>query len=169
MKTTRLLAALSLAFAATGVAFAQTVAKADADRLAAIAQANLAEIAAGKIAVEKSANPDVKAFAQKMIDDHTTGLDETKKVAAAKNITLPTAPDAAHQKMVANLQKLSGAEFDKAYIKQGGVADHAKVHAKLKKDMTSAKDADIKALVTKLEPIVAEHGDMAKKLQDTLK
>ena len=171
MKTNRLLAALSLAFAATGVAFAQnaTVDKADADRLAAIAQANLAEITTGKIAVEKSTNPDVKAFAQKMIDDHTTGLDDTKKVAAAKNITLPTAPDAAHQKMAANLQKLSGTEFDKAYIKQGGVADHAKVHAKLKKDMTSAKDADIKALATKLEPIVAEHGDMAKKLQESLK
>ena len=53
--------------------------------------------------------------------------------------------------------------------KQGGVADHAKVHAKLKKDMTGAKDADIKALATKLEPIVAEHGDMAKKLQASLK
>ncbi|KQQ36228.1 hypothetical protein ASF61_08575 [Duganella sp. Leaf126] len=171
MKTTRLLAALSIAFAAAGMASAQTatVAKADADRLVAIAQANMAEVAAGKIAVEKSTNPEVKAFAQKMIDDHTTGLDETKKVAQAKNVTLPDAPDAAHQKMAADLQKLSGAAFDKAYIRQGGVADHAKVHAALKKDMTSAKDADIKALAAKLEPIVAEHGAMAKKVQGALK
>lgn len=177
MNTTRLLAALTLVSAFTaagtvvGTASAQnaTVAKADADRLAVIAQANMAEIATGKIAIEKSTNPDVKAFAQKMIDDHTTGLDETKKVAEAKNITLPTAPDAAHQKMAANLQQLSGTDFDKAYIRQGGVADHAKVHAALKKDMNSARDADIKALAAKLAPIVAEHGAMAKKVQAGIK
>lgn len=172
MKTTRLIAALTLAFAATGIAAAQTsatVAKADADRLVAIAQANLAEVAAGKIALEKSNNPEVKSFAQSMIDDHGKGLDETKKVAEAKNVTLPTEPDAAHKKMAADLQKLSGAAFDKQYVSKAGVADHAKVHAALKKDIAAARDADIKALVTKLEPTVAHHGEMAKQLNATLK
>jgi putative membrane protein len=44
------------------------------------------------------------------------------------------------------------------------VQDHAKVHAALKSDIANAKDADVKALVSKLEPVVAHHAAMAKKL-----
>ncbi len=170
MSHTRLYAILAASFAIANVASAQTtVAKADADRLTAIAQANIAEVAAGKMALDKSSNADVKSFAQMMIDDHSKGLDETKKVAAAKNITLPSEPDAEHKKMAADLQKLSGAAFDKQYVSKAGVADHTKVHAALKKDIASAKDADIKALASKLEPTVAHHEEMAKKLDATLK
>jgi putative membrane protein len=170
MHNTRLYAVLAASFAIANVASAQTaIPKADADSLIAIAQANIAEVAAGKMALDKSSNVDVKSFAQMMIDDHSKGLDETKKVAAAKNITLPSEPDAEHKKMAADLQKLSGAAFDKQYVSKAGVADHTKVHAALKKDIASAKDADIKALASKLEPTVAHHEEMAKKLDATLK
>lgn len=172
MKTTRLFAALAVAFAFANTASAQSaagLAKADADRLVAIAQANMAEVAAGKIALEKSSNAEVKSFAQQMIDDHGKGLDDTKKLAATKNLTLPSEPDAAHKKMAADLQKLSGAAFDREYVNKAGVEDHAKVHAALKKDIASAADADVKALATKLEPVVAHHGEMAKKLKASMK
>lgn len=169
MKTTTLLAALSLGLAVANSASAQSIAKADSDRLNAIAQANIAEVEAGKIALEKSSNADVKQFAQMMIDDHGKGLEETKAVASAKNLTLPTEPDAAHKKMAEKLKTLSGAAFDKEYVSKAGVADHAKVHAALKQDIAKAKDADVKALATKLEPTVAHHGDMAKKLNAAIK
>lgn len=170
MNKLRLVAILASSFAITNLASAQTaIAKADADRLVAIAQANLAEVAAGKMALEKTSNADVKAFAQMMIDDHSKGLEETKKVAAAKNVELPSEPDAEHKKMAAELQKMSGAAFDKHYASKAGVADHNKVHAALKKDMADAKDADVKALAGKLEPTVARHEEMAKKLNAALK
>jgi putative membrane protein len=172
MKTTRLFAALAVALAFANTAYAQaaaSLAKADADRLVAIAQANMAEVTTGKIALEKSSNADVKAFAQQMIDDHSKGLEDTKKVAAAKNVTLPSEPDAAHKKIATDLQKLSGAAFDREYVNKAGVDDHAKVHAALKKDIASANDADVKGLATKLEPIVAHHGEMAKKLKASMK
>ncbi|MFC3377051.1 DUF4142 domain-containing protein [Rugamonas sp. CCM 8940] len=143
--------------------------KSDANRLIAIAQANLAEVAAGKMASEKSNNPDVKAFAQMMVDDHSKGLEETKKVAAAKNVTLPAEPDAAHKKMAAHLGTLSGPAFDKEYVSKAGVADHIKVHAALKDDIANAHDADVKALASKLEPTVAHHEEMAKKLNSAMK
>lgn len=169
MKSTQLLAILTIGCAAANGASAQTLNKSDTDRLNAIAQANIAEVAAGKMALEKSSNPEVKQFAQMMIDDHGKGLDETRKVASAKNVTPPAQPDAAHKKMAADLQKLSGAAFDKEYVSKAGVADHAKVHAALKDDIAQAQDADVKALATKLEPIVAHHGDMAKKLNASIK
>jgi putative membrane protein len=172
MKTPMIAAALILGAAATQFASAQTSAalnKTDTSRLVAIAQANIAEVEAGKLAVEKSSNADVKQFAQTMIDDHGKGLEETKKVADAKKVSLPTEPDAAHKKMAADLKKLSGAAFDKAYVSKAGVADHTKVLAALKDDIANASDADVKALASKLEPTVAHHKDMAEKLNAAVK
>lgn len=180
MKTTHLLAAMVLGVATLPYALAQNPAaekssasagidKADANRVTAIAQANIAEVAAGKLALDKSTNPDVKQFAQMMIDDHSKGLDDTRTLAAKKNLSLPNEPDAAHKKMAADLAKLSGAAFDKEYVGKAGVADHAKVLAALKDDIANARDSDVKALATKLEPTVAHHGEMAKKLNASLK
>ena len=143
--------------------------KKDTNRLVAIAQANLAEVAAGKMASEKSTNPAVKTFAQMMIEDHSKGLDETKKVAEAKNVTLPTEPDSEHKKIATELSKLSGSVFDKEYVSKAGVADHTKVLAALKEDIANAQDPDVKALASKLEPTVAHHEDMAKKLNSAMK
>jgi hypothetical protein len=42
-------------------------------------------------------------------------------------------------------------------MKQAGVQDHKTVHAKLMAAAKKAKDADVKALVEKTEPVVAQH------------
>jgi putative membrane protein len=173
LKPVQILFAAALATSACGLALAQPagtqINKADADRLVAIAQANIAEVEAGNLALEKSSNADVKAFAQMMIDDHSKGLEETRKVAAAKNVTLPSEPDAAHKKLAAELKALSGSGFDTAYVTKAGVADHTKVHAALRKDISAAQDPDVKELAAKLEPTVAHHLAMAKKLGATPK
>jgi predicted outer membrane protein len=125
--------------------------------LKAIAQANIDEIEAAKLAQSKSQNEQVKTFAQQMIDDHTKALNETQQVAQQKGVTLPTEPDAKHKAMATKLQAMSGAEFDKAYMSQAGVSDHKAVHSKLVSAAKKAKDSDVKALAQKLEPIVAQH------------
>jgi putative membrane protein len=171
-KSQIILGAIALSATLSQLAFAQSSAplsKEDSVRLTAIAQANIAEVDAGKLALQKSSNGDVKAFAQLMIDDHTKGLEETKKVAAVKNLTLPTEPDAAHKKMAEQLKALETSNFDKEYVDKAGVQDHTKVHAALTADMKDAKDADVKALATKLEPTVAHHLAMSKKLKAALK
>ena len=122
-----------------------------------IAQANIDEIEAAKLAQSKSQNDQVKSFAQQMIDDHTKGLNDTQQIAQQKGVTLPTEPDAKHKAMAKKLEAMSGPAFDKAYMAQAGVADHKAVHSKLKSDIKKAKDPDVKALAEKLEPIVAQH------------
>jgi len=119
--------------------------------------ANMAEVEAGKMAVAKSQNADVKAFAQQMIDDHSKALTDVQSLAQAKGVTLPTELDAKHKAMAAKLDKLSGDKFDKEYMKNAGVADHKTVHATLMKDQKAAKDADVKALAGKMLPTVEQH------------
>jgi predicted outer membrane protein len=129
----------------------------DAGILKDMAMANMAEIEGGKMAQSKGQSAEVKAFGQQMIDDHTANLNEVKTLAQARGVTLPTEPDAKHKAMAAKLEKMSGADFDKAYMKQAGVQDHKTVHAKLMAASKKAKDAEVKALVEKTEPVVAQH------------
>ncbi len=140
--------------------------RADQAMLKQMAQAQIDEIATAKVALDISKNDGVRKFAQTMVDDHSKALDSITTLARSKNVTLPTAPDVSHKAAVTTLRKMSGDAFDKAYIRQAGVADHTKVHAALQKGMANAKDPDLKALVTSLEPTVAQHLDSAKNLQN---
>lgn len=71
--------------------------------------------------------------------------------------------------MVEQLKVLSGSSFDKQYTDKAGVQDHTKVYSALKDDLTAAKDADVKALATQLEPRVALHLTMSKNLKSAFK
>jgi putative membrane protein len=141
---------------------ATTLGKADQKAVVDMAIANMAEVDAGKMAVGKTQNAQVKSFAQKMIDDHTKALGDVTTLAQSKGVTLPTEVDAPHKAMAAKLDKLSGDAFDKAYMADAGVSDHTKVHAKLKGFASKTKDADVKALAAKMLPTVDEHLQMAK-------
>src|SRR5437868_5338811 len=57
-----------------------SLSKGDQKALVGMAQANMAEVAAGKLAQSKSQNDQVKSFAQQMIDDHTKALTEVQQV-----------------------------------------------------------------------------------------
>ena len=149
--------AACLGLLAAGAATAQNLGKDDQRFLTSLAQANVNEVAAGTIALQKATSPEVKSFAQKMVDDHTKGLQEVQQVAQAKNVTLPTEPDAKHKKMADRLNALSGEQFDKTYLANAGVNDHKAAHKLVTDARQKAKDPDIKALAAKLEPTIAEH------------
>ena len=151
------LAIITAALLGALTAQAQNLAKSDQQMLEQLAQGNMAEIEAGKIALQKSQNAEVKAFAQQMIDDHTKGLQEVQSVAQAKGVTLPADVDAKHKAMASKLNGLSGDAFDRTYLSRAGVSDHKKTHALVQKVQANAKDADVKALGAKLEPTVAQH------------
>jgi putative membrane protein len=142
-----------------------TVSKKDQKIMREMAQSNIAEIEAGKIALTKSQNDKVKSFAQKMIDDHTKVQQDLQQVAQAKGVTLPTEPDAKHKAMAIELSGLSGDKFDRRYMAQGGLADHKKTHRLLERAQSKATDPDVKNLATKTQPVVEEHLSMAQQMQ----
>lgn len=146
-----------LALAAANASYAQSLNKGDQQILNDLAQANMAEVATGKLALQKSESADVKKFAQQMVDDHTKGLQAVQDVAKAKNVTLPSEPDAKHKKMADHLNSLSGAAFDKAYLENAGVKDHKEAHAKVVGAQKQATDPQVKALAAQLQPTIDQH------------
>lgn len=142
---------------AAGATGSSSLSKADSKAITDMAMVNMAEVEMGKLAQSKSQNPEVKTFAQQMIDDHSKALQEVQTVAQSKGVTLPTELDAKHKAMSAKLEKLSGDAFDREYMKVGGLASHKEAHALLQKNQKAAKDPEVKALATKMLPTVEQH------------
>lgn len=111
-----------------------------------MAQANINEVAAAVLALDKAQTSEVKTFAQKMVDDHGAALTKVKTVAQKKGVELPTEPDAAHKALNSRLENQRGDAFDKMYMEYAGVKDHEKVLSKLKSDASKIDDPDVKAL-----------------------
>ena len=109
----------------------------------------MAEVEMGRLALQKSSNDGVKQYAQKMIDDHTMAGDELKQLASMKGVTLPMQADTKQMAMMAKMEKLSGMDFDKMYIKEAGVKAHQDMEKLFMKESMSGKDMDAKAWAAK--------------------
>jgi putative membrane protein len=103
------------------------------------ADGGMAEVAAGKMAQEKSTNAAVKEFAGMMVNDHTGANTGLKDLAMKKNVTLPDTVSTDHQKAAADLAKKSGKDFDKAYMDMQ-VKDHEKTVDLFEKGSKNVKD-----------------------------
>ncbi|WP_457282026.1 DUF4142 domain-containing protein [Polaromonas sp. P5_D5] len=143
------------------------LAPADKGMLDDLAQANIAEIESGKMALEKSQNAEIKKFAQQMIDDHNSALAEVQALARAKGATLPDGPGVMAKTKATAMKALSGNLFDTEYAKRAGVGDHEATIKLLNKIQKDAKDADLKALAGKMLPKVEAHLEMAKAVVPT--
>jgi putative membrane protein len=120
----------------------------------------MAEVELGKLAQQNASSADVKAFGQRMVDDHSKANDELKTIAQKKNITLPTEMDAKNKALHDRLAKLQGAQFDKAYM-QAMLQDHRKDVNDFKHESMSGSDPDVKQFATKTLPTLEDHLKMA--------
>ena len=127
----------------------------------------LAEVQLGTLAKEKAASDEVKSFANRMVTDHGKANDQLKSLAASKGVALPADTDKDHKKKMDKLGKLTGPDFDRAYMKEM-VKDHKKDVSAFRKQAKSAKDADVKSFAAQTLPTLQEHLAMAQKTSDVV-
>jgi putative membrane protein len=96
-----------------------------------------------------------------MVDDHSKAGDELKSLAASKSVTLPMDVGKDNKSIMDKLAKLSGADFDREYMKHM-VKDHNTDVALFEKEAKSGKDAETKAWAEKTLPTLREHQTMAR-------
>ena len=158
---------------AAAVAWGQGAKVSDAQIAEIVVIANMVDIDAGKLAESKATNPDVKAFAERMVTDHTAVNKSAKELVTKLHVTPEASPTSDALKKggednVAALKKLSGAAFDKAYIDHE-VAYHEQVLSALDKTLIpDATNPELKALLVKVRPAFEDHLEHAKKLQAEL-
>jgi putative membrane protein len=140
---------------------------ADSNFLMKAAEGNMAEVQLGQLAKDKATNSSVKDFAQRMIDDHGRTLTEIKKMAGDKAVTLPDKLSAKDTATKDRLSKLSGAQFDRAYITDM-VSDHRTDVKEFEQHAKTGTDPDVKAFAGKTLPVLQEHLRMAESIHSEL-
>jgi len=140
---------------------------ADVNFLMKAAQSNMAEVELGKLATQKASHEAVKQFGQTMVDDHTQANSELKQIASSKNIDFPTGIASKHQAIVDRLSKLSGAEFDRAYMSEM-VKEHKQAVTSFKQEAATGADPDVKAFAAKTTPTLQQHLQQAEAIHSEL-
>jgi putative membrane protein len=155
-----------------GTLLASSLAKAappddDKQFLSTAAQSDMNEIKLSQLAETKASSPQVKAFAKKMVTDHTKLETQMKPFATKWSLTPPAGLDPDHQAVYDRLSGLSGPDFDKAYM-TGMAQDHHKALDAFTTEAQSTQDAQFKAAVLKGKTVVAGHTTMADNLQSKM-
>jgi putative membrane protein len=133
----------------------------DQDFFKKAAESNLAEIQIGQLAQQKASSDDVKQLAQKLVTDHQANMQQLQQLAQKKGVTLPDKPDSKHAAMLAKMQNMSGADFDKAFTKSQ-VKDHQKNIDLFSRQASQAKDPDVKSYASQTVDSLHQHLDSAR-------
>ena len=132
----------------------------DKQFLTKVSQGGFDEIKFSELAETKSTNPQVKAFAHKMVVEHNALAAQMKPFADAWGITSPTSLDADHQAEYDKLSGLSGMEFDKEYMNIME-KDHHDALNLFNEEAKTSTDAKFKVAVMHGQSVVAAHTHMA--------
>jgi len=124
---------------------------------------NLTEILTSRLALQKSSNAAVRAFAQQMITEHTRAQNELNAIAALKGVRLTDKPGPDQRLLYNRLTTLSGAAFDAAY-KNVQVNSHALTLDLIQTYRSIGRDQQALAYAAKMQPAVANHLAEAKTL-----
>jgi putative membrane protein len=122
-----------------------------------------------RIALEKSESRAVKDHAQMMINDHTKANDELRRIATAKGVTLPDAPNTSHQAMVDKIRGAAAKDFDETYVREAGIRAHEEMRTLFRNESTGGLDAEAKAFATKTLPTVETHLKHSERLEQQLR
>jgi len=173
------LAAASLTLAGSTGHAAATKSKAtpaltDANIAAIVLAANTIDIDNAHVALERSTNESVKAFAQQMVTDHTSVNDKAK--ALATKLSLTPQPNGTSRSLLsttkakrARMAKLSGAAFDKAYLDNEITYHQAVIDMLNQKLVPGAQNTELKDLLTSVQPAFDAHLQHAKETRAALK
>jgi putative membrane protein len=126
------------------------------------AAGGLAEVELSKIA-QKSENPEVKNFADRMVQDHSKADQELVTIASSLGVDVPKALDAEHQRLSQKLAGLHGKAFDEEYMR-AMVEDHNKAVMLFQGEERSDQNPELKQFAQKTLPILQTHQKMAQEL-----
>lgn len=153
---------------AANPAAAETAAREAQDFVSAAGQASLVEIRTSEMALEKSTSPDVKAFAQMMIDNHKAATDKLKAAASAASLAPPAEVlDDFHMRRINDLVETDGdADFDADYaaLQVDAHNDAIKLFEGYTKDTNAT--AQLKSYADEMLPKLQAHKVEAEKIRD---
>jgi putative membrane protein len=139
------------------------VSKQDRHFAKAAARSNYFEIKSSKVALERSKDHDVRAFARLLIRDHTKAQAELARIAKAKHVKLPSRPSPAQRAVIKRLAHTKCGHFDHAYL-HAQIKAHKQAIALFEKEAKEGRNKHFRAFAAKSLPVLRHHLHVAWKL-----
>lgn len=131
------------------------------------ARSGKAEIELSQLALQKAQDAQVRAFAERMVTDHTQQAQQLQALAGSKGVGVAPFLDAEHRVILSVLSRLSGAQFDMMYMKTM-VTDHQTSVALFEWEAANGGDPDVRAFAESSLPALREHLNMAIQIYGSL-
>ncbi len=139
------------------------LAAADASFVTSAAQGGMTEIQEAQLALSQARSPKVKAYANRMVSDHTMANDQLKTLIANKGVMLPSDVSPAQTQEMASLKGDTGREFDRAYVADQ-ISGHQAMLTLFQTEASSGTDPDLKKFAADTLPTIQSHLDQAQKM-----
>lgn len=127
------------------------------------AQDSLLEFASSQLAVQKAQNPQLVQYAMRLLNDHTEYNQRLLMLARQKGLVLPVTLDQQQRSKLAQLERLSGAAFDREYTREADQANTQDVN-QLQRQAQSTQDQDVQTFISEVLPTQQQHQQLAQAL-----
>ena len=128
----------------------------------------MTEYELSKVALQKATNPEVRAYAQRVLNEHQQGEKQLRDMARTMNITLPTSMAKDGKDRLEDLQEEKpGTAFDTQYLKEMATVNGEATDAADNLADNAPNDA-VKTFARKLEESDKTHQERAKQLRNVL-
>jgi putative membrane protein len=131
------------------------------------AKANQDEIDVGKLAEQKSSNPQVKSYGQTLVNDHTKGLKDLENVASKESFSIQPHQDATARAEYHKLEGLNGPQFDRTFVSQM-VQDHEKAISMFEQALKNTQNPELRNYINSTLPVLRKHLTEAQDLERNL-
>jgi len=131
-------------------------------------QSDMFEIGASQLALQQASSPQVRQFAQRMVQDHTQNSAELKQLAARKGMTTQPALLPADAARLQKLQAAQGAAFDRLYAEMVAVQAHAEAVALFDQEAAQGSDMELRSFAAQKIPTLQHHLQMGQALRASL-
>lgn len=127
--------------------------------------ANQFEIDSSKLALEKAQNSETKAFAERMVKDHMETGTKMNKILSTSDVNAASATtlDDKHQKLLDELQSVSGKAFDKRYLAIQTEAHEEAVNL-FSAYARNGENADLRTFANETLPTLKDHYQQVEKM-----
>lgn len=125
------------------------------------------EIALGQLAAQRAQNDQVKEFGSQMVEDHKKVRREAEQLASKHRVPLPTKLTTENKQKVDELSKLSGHEFDRAYM-NFALHNHETAFEQYQEHINTMRYPDLREYFTSTLPILEAHRDRARLVKSSL-
>jgi putative membrane protein len=126
---------------------------------------NQAQVQMSQLAQQKASSGDVKDFSQRMIQIHTQLNQQLVPLAKQLDVSQNQKPSKEQKKEIAQLEQLSGPDFDTAYLQ--AMAKEQEHSLKQFKSEQSAQNPMIQKAAKMDEPVLTQHYQILQKIAQT--